>query len=137
MFISYVKAISCLNVIFNYPQMLNSLETKKKSTGPDGSKEMNFNVLLKVSVAQIHEKSFKEETVNKIYELLLGYLSSQSHRVAFVELVFMSCQKVNINANIVTQLQPLRAYSFFLLEVVRAALLTRCPITSFQRINFT
>ncbi|RWS30906.1 hypothetical protein B4U80_11601 [Leptotrombidium deliense] len=57
-------------------------------------KKINFECILKVSKLQVHDKQFIESAVNKVYELLLEYTSSQSHSIAFPELVFLATVRV-------------------------------------------
>lgn len=54
-------------------------------------KEYNMELLNHVSLDEAHNFSYQEATLNKIYELMLLYLSSQCHKIAFPELVFLPC----------------------------------------------
>lgn len=52
-------------------------------------KEYNIELLNHVSLDEAHTPEYQEAVVNKLYELILLYLSSQCHRIAFPELVFL------------------------------------------------
>lgn len=54
-------------------------------------KEYNMDLLNHVSLDEAHSKDYIEAVSDKVYELLLSYLASQCHRIAFPELVLLPC----------------------------------------------
>lgn len=54
------------------------------------TKSYNMNLLNHVSHEEAHAMDYKEAVLGKLYELLVRYLASQSHRIAFPELTLLS-----------------------------------------------
>jgi len=54
-------------------------------------KEYNIELLNHVSLDEAHSHDYSLAVLDKLYELCLLYLSSQCHRIAFPELVFLPC----------------------------------------------
>lgn len=54
-------------------------------------KEYNIEILNHVSLDEAHNPGYQEAVLSKIYDLMLLYLSSQCHKIAFPELVFLPC----------------------------------------------
>lgn len=54
-------------------------------------KEYNIELLNHVSLDEAHTPEYQEAILNKLYELMLLYLASQCHKIAFLELVFLPC----------------------------------------------
>jgi uncharacterized protein (UPF0335 family) len=57
-------------------------------------KEYNIELLNHVSLDEAHTAEYQEAVLNKLYELMLFYLASQCHKIAFPELVFLPCVHV-------------------------------------------
>ncbi|XP_027193768.2 nucleolar complex protein 2 [Dermatophagoides pteronyssinus] len=78
-------------------------KTKKKEIKPIGIgkkkesknliKIINLNVTLKTTKEQILEMDFIQKLIDKIYELLLYYLKSISHRISFPEIILIFHQE--------------------------------------------
>lgn len=79
-------------------------ETKKpkKQTGSDGEelsddeeeeeeKVYNMDLLNHVSLDEAHNDNYHTAVLNRLYILLVRYLASQCHRIAFPELVLLPC----------------------------------------------
>lgn len=54
-------------------------------------KEYNMELLNHLSLEEAHSLEYNIAVVNKIYELMLTYLASQCHKIAFPELVLLPC----------------------------------------------
>uniref|UniRef100_A0A6G1SA83 Nucleolar complex protein 2 n=1 Tax=Aceria tosichella TaxID=561515 RepID=A0A6G1SA83_9ACAR len=54
-------------------------------------KEYNIELLNHVSLDEAHTPEYQEAVLNKLYELMLLYLASQCHKIAFLELVYLPC----------------------------------------------
>lgn len=57
-------------------------------------KEYNMELLNHVSLEEAHSLEYNIAVVNKIYELILTYLASQCHKIAFPELVLLPCIQI-------------------------------------------
>ena len=71
------------------------MDFSKKHNQSKGNEEFNFEVIIKVSQQTINDIRYKEAVVNKLYELSFYYLSTQSFKIAFPELVQIPLIKVN------------------------------------------
>ena len=69
---------------------------KNKRNDENEKKELNFDLLIKVSKLDSSGNNFKKCSLNKVYDLILYYLSTQSYRISFPELVYVSVIKVRI-----------------------------------------
>ncbi|KAI1301362.1 Nucleolar complex protein 2 -like protein [Halotydeus destructor] len=69
-------------------------DTKTKRKPAKERKALDFNCSIRVSHADTRERIFSEAVIKQIYELLLDYLSSQSHSIAFPEMVFATGLKL-------------------------------------------
>lgn len=57
-------------------------------------KEYNMELLNHVSLDEAHSLEYNVAVVDKIYELMLTYLASQCHKIAFPELVLLPCIQI-------------------------------------------
>lgn len=81
-----------MNCLF---QVFDHLDLSKKHHQSKGNAEFNFEVIIKVSQQTINDIKYKEAVINKLYELSFYYLSTQSFKIAFPELVQIPLIKVN------------------------------------------
>ncbi|XP_054159872.1 nucleolar complex protein 2 homolog [Oppia nitens] len=75
-------------------QILDHFDKLKKNKPSNDEKELNLDLLIKVSTLNTNDFKFRDAVIRKIYDLLLYYLSTQSHVIAFPELVYISVVKV-------------------------------------------
>ena len=85
-FLSSYKSYNCL-----LTQVLDHLEANKKN---NDSKAVNLDLIIKVSQMKSSDNEYRTAVINKVYDLILHYLSTQSHRISFPELVYMTTIKV-------------------------------------------
>jgi len=64
---------------------LSLQEFKKKQVGT-AMKPMPFECVLKLSTSQLKEKSYRDSTIDQIYDLLVKFFNSQAHTIAFCEM---------------------------------------------------
>mgnify|MGYP001011432978 CR=1 FL=1 len=85
--------IPILPLILDYIEKTNLPSTS--SRGDSGktieAKSYNLDLLNHVSLDEAHSLDYNIAVFDKLYELLLSYLASQSHRIAFPELVLLPC----------------------------------------------
>jgi len=75
-------------------QVFDNFDKQLKKNKSNDEKELNFDLLIKVSNISANDFQFRDSTINKVYDLILYYLSTQSHRIAFPELVHISVIKI-------------------------------------------
>jgi hypothetical protein len=71
------------------------MDNSKKNKTNEQQKQMNFEIMIKVPKLNCSDFEFRNTTINKVYDLILYYLSTQSYRIGFPELVFVSLIKVS------------------------------------------
>ena len=59
------------------------------------SKSINFDVILKVTKEQTNEIDFVQKVIEKLYDYSLYYVTTQSFKLSFPEMVVIFNQKVN------------------------------------------
>lgn len=77
----------------------NSSQEKDSDDGDDEGdsdekmkvKEYNMELLNHVSLDEAHCKEYQHAVLDKIHELMVRYLASQCHKIAFPELVLLPC----------------------------------------------
>ncbi|RWS07254.1 hypothetical protein B4U79_07075, partial [Dinothrombium tinctorium] len=75
-------------------ESLEVLALEKKMKPSKNNKKCDLECILKVSKPQTYQKDFIDACINKIYDLLLDYCSSQSHSISFPELVFIATVRI-------------------------------------------
>ena len=69
-----------------YLEVINTFNFNKKA-GKASMKPIEFNCILKLSKSQLAESGFKDSTIEGVYSGMLAYLSDNSFRIGFPELV--------------------------------------------------
>ncbi|CAK8694755.1 unnamed protein product [Clavelina lepadiformis] len=64
---------------------LRLAEFKKQQTGV-AIRSLSFDTILRLSNSQLKEKSYRDGTIDRVYDLLMAYFNSQAHTVAFPEM---------------------------------------------------
>lgn len=70
---------------------IDRLDIPRELDGQVPKKEYNMNLLNHVSHDEAHEIPYTMAVLNKFYELLVRYLATQCHRIAFPELTLLAC----------------------------------------------
>lgn len=84
-----VKLGNCTNVyipllpFITAPLLLQDFKKKQLGTS---LKPLSFDCILKLSNSQIKEKSYRDSTMDHIYDLLMTYFNSHAHTIAFPEM---------------------------------------------------
>lgn len=104
LFIPILPTILSILDRLQLPKKTQTMDDKAKKGGVDEDedaeddlekkesvKEYNMDLLNHVSLEEAHSPQYNIAVLDKIYELILKYLASQCHKIAFPELVLFPC----------------------------------------------
>lgn len=65
-------------------------EDDQSKKGKKNQNKFNMDLLNHVTIDEAHSLEYKLSVIDKLYELMVKYLASQSHKIAFPELILLS-----------------------------------------------
>lgn len=69
----------------------NESEEEEEESEEDEKREYNIDLLNHVSIDESHYHDYSVAVLDKLHDITLLYLTSQCHKIAFPELVFLPC----------------------------------------------